>query len=366
MFRIFVSLVLCFVWIRALDELNIEGLNLPQEQDGAVEIPSTQEQNVENIIDPIISIKPVEEENQEQDKKEPKEDIKKQEQEAKEEQINTTEINQENEKIDIPLLPQNFDGKEEIIDTTKNEAKQREEQRLRDEQAKLEEQKRLEEELMQEDQEFEGSFTQGDSQEAQGGLKSQDNKQEAIVNEKEKMDKPRVQLEETTSKKETKQESKKVSFTQEDFFELDEDDFALERQGKDYMIKVLSLDLEAFVNGKTYNEKNQVQTFGVNDNFTQIVSQDGKIQEYKFFQKSSKKNTILNNVKFPLEKIDFDTYKIVMEDTPSSFDISNCKITIKKELNAKLNQNKEVIIDLDVRRELRNTTNFKLFLNCPR
>ena len=177
---------------------------------------------------------------------------------------------------------------------------------------------------------------------------------------------PKVQLEENAKQSDKKQDGKEVTFTQEDFFELDEDDFMLEKREGGYVLKVLSLDLEAFVNGKSYNEKNQVQTFGVNENYTQITSHDGKIQEYKFFQKAGKKNTILNRVKVPLKKLDFDSYKLVMKDTPSFFDATNCKVGIKKELRATLNQNKEVIIDLDIRRELRNTTKFKLFLDCPR
>ena len=177
---------------------------------------------------------------------------------------------------------------------------------------------------------------------------------------------PKVQLEENAKQSDKKQDGKEVTFTQEDFFELDEDDFMLEKRDGGYVLKVLSLDLEAFVNGKSYNEKNQVQTFGVNENYTQITSHDGKIQEYKFFQKAGKKNTILNRVKVPLKKLDFDSYKLVMKDTPSFFDTTNCKVGIKKELRATLNQNKEVIIDLDIRRELRNTTKFKLFLDCPR
>ena len=177
---------------------------------------------------------------------------------------------------------------------------------------------------------------------------------------------PKVQLEENAKQSDKKQDGKEVTFKQEDFFELDEDDFMLEKRDGGYVLKVLSLDLEAFVNGKSYNEKNQVQTFGVNENYTQITSHDGKIQEYKFFQKAGKKNTILNRVKVPLKKLDFDSYKLVMKDTPSFFDTTNCKVGIKKELRATLNQNKEVIIDLDIRRELRNTTKFKLFLDCPR
>ena len=177
---------------------------------------------------------------------------------------------------------------------------------------------------------------------------------------------PKVQLEENAKQSDKKQDGKEVTFTQEDFFELDEDDFMLEKRDGGYVLKVLSLDLEAFVNGKSYNEKNQVQTFGVNENYTQITSHDGKIQEYKFFQKAGKKNTILNRVKVPLKKLDFDSYKLVMKDTPSFFDTTNCKVGLKKELRATLNQNKEVIIDLDIRRELRNTTKFKLFLDCPR
>lgn len=365
MFRIFISLILCFVFAKALDEIDINGLDLPQDESNKIEIPATQQdQMIENITDLADSIKANEEKGQEELDK--KENI---EQKTQEEQVDIQKSKQEDEKIEVPLLPQNFDGKEEVIDSTKDEARQREEKELKDKRAKLEEQKKLEEELMQEDQDLHDSFVQEGQEKAEGqksDIQLQNQEQKEVEKKQEIKDKPHIQLEETTSKKEEKQEGKEVSFAQEDFFELDEDDFALEKQDGSYVIRVLSPDLEAFMSGRTYNEKNQIQTFGVNDNFTQIVSQDGKIQEYKFFQKTSRKNTILSNVKFPLEKIDFDTYKIVMKDIPSSFDISNCKVAIRKELSAVLNQNKEVIIDLDIKRELRNTTNFKLFLNCPR
>ncbi len=180
---------------------------------------------------------------------------------------------------------------------------------------------------------------------------------------------PKVQLEENTASSKS-DANKEVSFVQEDFYELDDDDFEFEvsnsGKNKEYLLRVTSLDLEAFVNGQSYDEKNQVQTFGVNDNFTQILSKDGRIKEYKFYQKGAKKNTILNTMRMPLEKIDFDTFKIVAKSLPHFFDATACKVIIKKELNATLNQSKEVIMDLDIKRELKNTTNFKLFLECPR
>lgn len=183
------------------------------------------------------------------------------------------------------------------------------------------------------------------------------------------MSAPKVQLEENTASSKS-DVNKEVSFVQEDFYELDDDDFEFETRSKgkdkEYILRVMSLDLEAFVNGQSYDEKNQVQTFGVNDNFTQILSKDGKIKEYKFYQKGAKKNTILNTMRMPLEKIDFDTFKIVAKSLPRFFDATACKVIIKKELNATLNQSKEVIMDLDIKRELKNTTNFKLFLECPR
>lgn len=183
------------------------------------------------------------------------------------------------------------------------------------------------------------------------------------------MSAPKVQLEENTASSKS-DVNKEVSFVQEDFYELDDDDFEFETRSKgkdkEYILRVMSLDLEAFVNGQSYDDKNQVQTFGVNDNFTQILSKDGKIKEYKFYQKGAKKNTILNTMRMPLEKIDFDTFKIVAKSLPRFFDATACKVIIKKELNATLNQSKEVIMDLDIKRELKNTTNFKLFLECPR
>ena len=56
---------------------------------------------------------------------------------------------------------------------------------------------------------------------------------------------PKVQLEENAKQSDKKQDGKEVTFTQEDFFELDEDDFMLEKRDGGYVLKVLSLDLEA-------------------------------------------------------------------------------------------------------------------------
>lgn len=309
--------LISFMFVSALDDLNFDDLNLDVNNEEKIEVPIIQSQ--ENNT---------KEEQKEQDvsKEEKSEDL-------------TKDSNIQEEVIEYKQSEEKSD--------TKTIQKEKEDK-------KAEQNKKLEEELraFEEEEKTEKKSAQAENTDIK---EVQHTKQS-----------PKIQLEETISKQETKEKGKEVVFTQEDFFDLDEDDFLLEKQKEYYAIKILSLDLEAFVSGKTYNEKNQVQTFGVNDNFTQIVSQDGKIQEYKFFQKTSKKNTILSRTKFPLEKIDFDTYKIVMQDIPNSFDISNCRIIIKKELNATLNQNKEVIMDLDIKRELRNTSKFTLFLDCPK
>lgn len=313
--------LMSFMFISAFDDLNLDDLNLPSNNEEKIEVPIVQSQ--ENGV--------------KEDKEEQKEKI----------------TNKDEKSED---LSQDSSIQEEVIEYKQNEETSNAKiTQKKKENKKAEQNKKLEEELK--------AFEEEEKIERDDIKNQNTGKKEDAQHSKAS---PKIQLEETISKQEVKEKGKEIVFTQEDFFDLDEDDFSLEKQKDYYAIKILSLDLEAFVSGKTYNEKNQVQTFGVNDNFTQIVSQDGKIQEYKFFQKTSKKNTILNRTKFPLEKIDFDTYKIVMQDTPNSFDISSCRIIIKKELNATLNQNKEVIMDLDIKRELRNTSNFTLFLDCPK
>lgn len=319
--------LMLFMFISAFDDLNLDDLNLDD-----LNLPSNNEEKIEM---PMVQ-------SQENGVKEDKE-------EQKEKITNKDEKSEE--------LSQDSSIQEEVIEYKQNEeASNAKITQKKKEDKKAEQNKELEEELK--------AFEEEEKIERDDIKNQNTEKKEDAQHSKKAL--PKIQLEETISKQEVKEKGKEIVFTQEDFFDLDEDDFSLEKQKDYYAIKILSLDLEAFVSGKTYNEKNQVQTFGVNDNFTQIVSQDGKIQEYKFFQKTSKKNTIFNRTKFPLEKIDFDTYKIVMQDTPNSFDISSCRIIIKKELNATLNQNKEVIMDLDIKRELRNTSKFTLFLDCPK
>lgn len=174
---------------------------------------------------------------------------------------------------------------------------------------------------------------------------------------------PKVQLEEnnTTSTK----GQKDVRFMQEDFFDLDSGDVNFDIQEGRYVLRVLSLDLENFVSGQTYSDANQVQTFSVNNNSTQIVSRNGKIEEYKFYQGKNRKNTIASTLRFPLLKLDFDLFQIEAKSLPSYFDATACRVVIQKYVSAQLNQNKEVIMDLDIKRELRNTTDFNLFLQCP-
>ncbi|MCE3036899.1 hypothetical protein LW135_03515 [Helicobacter sp. faydin-H20] len=160
--------------------------------------------------------------------------------------------------------------------------------------------------------------------------------------------------------------SKQVILSQEEVYELDETDFSLVQQKGGYAIKVLSAELENFMYGQGYNTPNQVQTFSVNNNHTQIINKNGKIKEYRYYQKKSKKNFLGNQLKYPLEKMGLDLYKIIIRTPPPLFDISECRITRTKQLNANLITNQEVIMDLDLKREMRNMQDYRLFLECPR
>ncbi len=261
--------------IYGVDDIDLDQLDLPQldsNENATLQIPN--EENVEKLDIPLSKIQ----------------DLKTEEmpspQETKPQETKPQETKQEHQD-DVTQQKQEMEQKQEIPslqEQPQEDIKPQEDVKMQEDLHLLPQDTNMQEELVEEKHK--------DVQEQE----KQANKEEQTQPAK----KPSTQLEENTKQSISKPEGKEVIFTQEDFFELDEDDFALEKQDGYFVLRVLSLDLEAFLNGKTYNEKDQVQTFGVNDNFTQIVSQDGKIQEYRFFQKANKKNTILNRMKMPL------------------------------------------------------------------
>lgn len=165
--------------------------------------------------------------------------------------------------------------------------------------------------------------------------------------------------------------SKKVRFVQEEFYNLTQDETSIIKKNikkhPKLFLKIKSLKLQAFMGGSVYRGVQQIQTFSLDDSYTQITNIDGKIYEYKYAQKSiDRYSAIATHQKYPLRKISKDYYEIHLEKIPEFFDTKGCKIVVKKELVSILNQKKEVIIDLNTKRELRNKSDFELFLECPK
>lgn len=165
--------------------------------------------------------------------------------------------------------------------------------------------------------------------------------------------------------------AKKVRFVQEEFYIISQDEVRVVKENikekHNFFLKINSSKLQAFMSGTVYKSKQQIQTFSLDDSYTQITNIDGKIHEYKYAQKSiDRYSAIATHQKYPLKKISNNYYEIHLDKNPEFFDIKGCKIVIKKELIETLDQKKEVIIDLNTKRELRNKANFELFLECPK
>ncbi|PAF43472.1 hypothetical protein BKH45_01935 [Helicobacter sp. 11S03491-1] len=160
--------------------------------------------------------------------------------------------------------------------------------------------------------------------------------------------------------------AKKVTFIQEEFYEPKRGEITLIQKSHKLIADIHSKELQKFMEGGIYQTKQQVQTFSLQDSYTQITNIDGKIYEYKYAQKSiDRYSTIAPHQKYSLKRLSKNKYQILVKKIPEFFDIKDCKIVIKKELSGTLNQTKEVIINLDTKRELRNSAQFDLFLECP-
>ncbi|PAF53152.1 hypothetical protein BKH42_07575 [Helicobacter sp. 13S00482-2] len=165
---------------------------------------------------------------------------------------------------------------------------------------------------------------------------------------------------------EKSQKTKKVTFIQEEFYSPKKNEISVSKISGKLFLQIHSNEIQKFMDGIIYNTTQQVQTFALEDSYTQITNINGKIQEYKYAQKSiDRYSAIAPHKKYPLKKISKKQYQIVLKKIPDFFDIRGCKIIVKKELIGSLNQTKEVIINLDTKRELRNNPHFDLFLECP-
>lgn len=268
------------------------------------------------------------------------------------------------------------------------EEKEAQEKRLQEEQKPKEEQGLQEEENKQENNPKEDQKTQekdeGKNQlsEPKDDVKKQDKTQEDVsiapakaTNKPDKTQKgakPERKIDKKPSAKydgsleESSPNSKKITFSQEEFYSPKKNEISISKNSQKLFLQIHSEELQKFMEGVVYNTKQQVQTFALKDSYTQITNVDGKIQEYKYAQKSiDRYSAIAPHQKYPLKKISKTQYQILIKKIPPFFDIKGCKVVVKKELTGTLNQTKEIIINLDTKRELRNNPHFDLFLECP-
>lgn len=192
------------------------------------------------------------------------------------------------------------------------------------------------------------------------------------TNKTPKVTKPERKIDKKSSSKDDKSleesspNSKKITFSQEEFYSPKKNEISIDKNSQKLFLQIHSEELQKFMEGVVYNTKQQVQTFALKDSYTQITNVDGKIQEYKYAQKSiDRYSAIAPHQKYPLKKISKKQYQILIKKIPPFFDIKGCKVVVKKELTGTLNQTKEIIINLDTKRELRNNPHFDLFLECP-
>lgn len=268
------------------------------------------------------------------------------------------------------------------------EQKLKEEQKLQEEQKSKEEQGLQEEKNKPENTPKEEQKTQekdeGKNQlsEPKDDVEKQDKTQEDVSiapakatsrpDETQKPAKPERKINKKPSNKdddsleESSPNSKKITFSQEEFYSPKKNEISISKNSQKLFLQIHSEELQKFMEGVVYNTKQQVQTFALKDSYTQITNVDGKIQEYKYAQKSiDRYSAIAPHQKYPLKKISKTQYQILIKKIPPFFDIKGCKVVVKKELTGTLNQTKEIIINLDTKRELRNNPHFDLFLECP-
>lgn len=264
------------------------------------------------------------------------------------------------------------------------ERRLQEEKRLQEEQNKKEnapiEEEKTQQEVESKNQPSEPNDDVKKQDKTQDDIKEQDTTQKDVpiappkasdkTNKKSKPIKPERKIDKApsndTSLEESSRNSKKITFSQEEFYSPKKNEISISKNSQKLFLQIHSEELQKFMEGVVYNTKQQVQTFALKDSYTQITNVDGKIQEYKYAQKSiDRYSAIAPHQKYPLKKISKTQYQILIKKIPPFFDIKGCKVVVKKELTGTLNQTKEIIINLDTKRELRNNPHFDLFLECP-
>ncbi|WP_162982714.1 cell surface protein [Helicobacter vulpis] len=160
---------------------------------------------------------------------------------------------------------------------------------------------------------------------------------------------------------------KKVVFSQENYYPLSGKDVGIiESHGK-LFLEVYSFRLQKFMQGEVFLTKRQTQIFSLNNAATQITNIEGKINTYKYSQKPEPEASInATYQRYPLKPRTPTRFEIVIDKIPYQFNTTGCRVVVSKQLIDTFAQSKEITINLDFKRELRNKASFELFLECPR
>ncbi|WP_041602813.1 hypothetical protein [Helicobacter bizzozeronii] len=159
----------------------------------------------------------------------------------------------------------------------------------------------------------------------------------------------------------------KVVFSQEDYYPLSGHDVGVEKSNGKLFLEIYSFKLQKFMQGEVFPTKLQTQIFALNNASTQITNIEGQIDIYKYTQKKQKVANI-NAIyqRYTLTQQTPTRFEIAIQAIPPYFNVNNCRVVIRKQLIDTFTHSKEVMINLDFKRELRNKAVFDLFLECPK
>ncbi|WP_104578166.1 cell surface protein [Helicobacter felis] len=165
-----------------------------------------------------------------------------------------------------------------------------------------------------------------------------------------------------------KEGPKKVIFSQENYYPLSGQEVDVSESNDRLFLEVHAFPLQKFMQGEDFSTKRQTQIFALNNSSTQITNVEGKLKTYKYSQKPEKEAKI--NTAYQRYSLKLQTptrFEIEgIQKIPYKFNITGCRVVISKQLIDTFAHSKEISINLDFKRELRNKATFELFLECPR
>ncbi|BEG56784.1 hypothetical protein NHP21005_04720 [Helicobacter sp. NHP21005] len=159
---------------------------------------------------------------------------------------------------------------------------------------------------------------------------------------------------------------KKVVFSQENYYPLNGREVGIEESHGKLYLDIFSYKLQKFMRGEDFSTKRQTQIFALNNNSTQITNIEGRIKTYEYTQTKQKDHSINTPYqRYVLRQKTPTRFEIDIDKIPYEFDTQGCRIVVRKQLIDTFAHSKEVMINLDFKRELRNKAGFDLFLECP-